>query len=261
MPWTGYSWNEETTMSKFDADDLETTGYFLPECTQRRLKKLQEYVTFLAHLTRPRLANEESAEIQPSELALCLDQLEKRVAPVMEALSQPFARGKDAAASAPDVETEAHEGEDDAQLDTDADATGAFKSRSGERYLSGITLDQVDEINLLLGSLRAIGNVVCCADHAEYSKATLSVMGDAIYRDVDKIHDIVEEIYESQRFRPKHVLNSVREALASYLALPEHSPTRGALPKQGSECTFECPLAQSVGAPRPLSSGMTTCVI
>ena len=215
-------------MSTNEPKDAEANGLGLPDNTQRRLKKLQEYVTFLVHLTRPRQANEEPAEVHPGELALCLDQLEQRVAPVMEALSKSFARGKDAAAAAPDAETEAHEGEDDAQLDSDADATGALKSSSSERYLSGITLDQVDEINLLLGSLRAIGNVVCCADHAEYSKATLSVMGDAIYRDVDKIHDIVEEIYESQRFSPKHVLNSVREAQASYLALPERSPTRGA---------------------------------
>jgi hypothetical protein len=30
----------------------------------------------------------------------------------------------------------------------------------------GVTLDQIDEINLLLSSLRALGNVVTC-DHAE----------------------------------------------------------------------------------------------
>lgn len=215
-------------MSTYESNDAEANGYGLPENTQRRLKKLQEYVTFLVHLTGPRQANEEPAEIHPAELALCLDQLEQRVAPVMEALSQSFARGKGASAAAPDAETESHEGGDDAKLDTEAEAASALKSPSGERYLSGITLDQVDEINLLLGSLRAIGNVVCCADHAEYSKATLSVMGDAIYRDVDKIHDIVDDIYESQRFRPKYKLNSVREAPASYLALPEHSRTRSA---------------------------------
>jgi len=34
---------------------------------------------------------------------------------------------------------------------------------TGKRYLSGITLDQIDEINLLLSNLHAVGNVVCCA--------------------------------------------------------------------------------------------------
>jgi hypothetical protein len=216
--------NEEAIMSTIESKDVEANGYGLPEGTQRRLKKLQEYVTFLVHLTGPRQANEEPAKIHSAELALCLDRLEQRVAPVMEALSQPFARGKGASAAAPGAETEAYAGGDDAELATEAEAASALKSPSGERYLSGMTLDQVDEINLLLGSLHAIGNVVCCADHAEYSKATLSVMGDAIYRDVDKIHDIVNDIYESQRLGPKRQLNRVREAPASYLALPARAP-------------------------------------
>lgn len=99
---------------------------------------------------------------------------------------------------------------------------------SGKQYLSGITLEQVDQINLLLESLRALGNVVCCADHAEYSVATLAVMGGAIYRDVDQIHDILDTIYESQRFVPMYELNSVREAPASYLALPATAPSADA---------------------------------
>ncbi|NMW23282.1 hypothetical protein HFP05_02385, partial [Rhodanobacter denitrificans] len=55
-------------MSTFDSDDLETTGYFLPEDSQLRLKKLREYVEFLANLARPRIADEAKewyAEIRP----------------------------------------------------------------------------------------------------------------------------------------------------------------------------------------------------
>ena len=40
-------------MSEFDSDDLETTGYFLPEDSWLRLKKLHEHVEFLANLARP----------------------------------------------------------------------------------------------------------------------------------------------------------------------------------------------------------------
>jgi hypothetical protein len=39
-------------MSTIDSD-VEATGYFLPEDSQHRLKKLREYVGFLAHLARP----------------------------------------------------------------------------------------------------------------------------------------------------------------------------------------------------------------
>ena len=44
-------------MSTFDSDDLETMGYFLPEDSQLRLKKLREYVEFLSHLAQPRMAD------------------------------------------------------------------------------------------------------------------------------------------------------------------------------------------------------------
>lgn len=45
-------------MSKFYSDDPETMGYFLPEESQHRLKKLHEYVEFLSHLAQPRRAGE-----------------------------------------------------------------------------------------------------------------------------------------------------------------------------------------------------------
>jgi hypothetical protein len=202
----------------------EANGYGLPEGTQRRLKKLQEYVAFLVQLTGPLQASEGPAYVHPAELRLCLDQLVKRVAPVIDALSQGVDRERDRAAAAPDAATEAHAGE--GASESDAEATRIPTSPSGKRYMSGITLDQVDEINLLLESLRALGNVVYCADHAEYSKATLAIMGDAIYRDVDKLLDILNEIYDSQQLEPNDTRNSVREAPASYVVQPARSYTR-----------------------------------
>ena len=207
-------------MSTNTSNDTQANGHGLPESTERRLRKLQEYVTFLTHVVRPGRTDGETAEIGADEWATCLKQLEQRVAPVMEALSQAVERGEDTVAPAPDAALNARKTDD-------AEAASIPTSPSGERYTSGITLEQIDQINLLLESLRALGNVVYCADHAEYSKATLTIMGDAIYRDVGKIHDILDTIYESQRFGPKYELNSVREASASYLALPAHSPRGG----------------------------------
>ncbi|MGN6740555.1 hypothetical protein [Dyella sp.] len=81
-------------------------------------------------------------------------------------------------------------------------------------------------MNLLLGSLRALGNVVVCSDHAELSEATLTVMGDAIYRDVGVLRGIVDNIYYEQRLEPPLVVRpGVREEEAAYLALPEPLPS------------------------------------
>jgi hypothetical protein len=221
-------------MSTNESKDTEANGHVAPEDARLRLKKLHEYVTFLANLARLRQSNEGkewTADIRPRELAICLEQLEQQIAQVMEGLSWPDERRTKATASEANANAnaEACKAEDGGVPDTDAEAAEIIDRATGKRYLSGITLEQIDEINLLLSNLHAVGNVVCCADHAEYSVATLAVMGDAIYRDVDKIHDIVDTIYESQRFfGPKYTLNSVREAQASYLALQASLPMSGA---------------------------------
>jgi hypothetical protein len=95
---------------------------------------------------------------------------------------------------------------------------------ASNRFISGVTLDQIDEINLLLSSLRALGNVVTCSEHAELSDATLSIMGDAIVRDVEKLRDINDDV-NAQRLKPSHGTKpGVREEQASYLALPAYVP-------------------------------------
>ena len=101
---------------------------------------------------------------------------------------------------------------------------------AGNRHLFSVTLNQIDEINLLLDSLRALGNVVTCSDHAELSDATLSIMGDAITRDTQKLRGIIGDIYDEQRLEPLHRPQTrVREEGATYLALPTRLPSGGAL--------------------------------
>ena len=214
-------------MSTFDSDDLETTGYFLPEDSWLRLMKLREYVEFLANLARPRMAVEEKecyAEIRPGEVAVCLELLEEQIAQVLEDLSWPAERGDRAAAGEADAEAEAC---------TEAaapDAAEPARDEAGKRFLFGVTLDQFDRIDRLLDSLRALGNVVTCSDHAELSDATLSIMGDAITRDTQKLRDIIGDIYDEQRLEPLHRPQTrVREEQATYLALPTRLPSGGAL--------------------------------
>ena len=212
-------------MSTFDSDDLETTGYFLPEDSQLRLKQLREYVGLLTNLARPRRPDEDRewfSEIRPGEVAICLELLEEQIAQVLDELSWPAERGERAAAPKADADAEA-EAEACTQA-TAPDAAEPVMDEAGNRFLFGVTLDQVDEINLLLSSLRALGNVVTCSDHAELSDVTLSIMGDAIVRDVEKLRDInrdvnAQELEPSRRTKP-----GVREEWATYLALPARLP-------------------------------------
>ena len=210
-------------MSKFDSDDLETLGYFLPEDSQLRLKKLREHVEFLANLARPRMADEEKewhAEIRPGEMAICLELLEEQIGQVLEELSWPAERGKRAAA----CKADAHAGAEDYTEAAEPDVAEPVMDEAGNRCLFGVTLNQLDEINLLLDSLRAHGNVVTTSDHAELTGFTLSIMGDAIVRDAQKLRDIIDDV-NAQELEPPHGTKpGVREEWAIYLGLPARSP-------------------------------------
>ena len=204
-------------MSTFDADDLETMGYFLPEDSQLRLKKLREYVEFLANLARPRTSVEEKecyAEIRPGEVAVCLELLEEQIAQVLNELSWPAERG----------EADAHANAEDSIEAAEPAVAEPVMDEAGNRCLFGVTLTQLDDINLLLDSLRAHGNVVTCSDHAELSDVTLSIMGDAIVRDAQKLRDIIDDVNAQQLGPPRGTRTGVREERATYHALPAHLP-------------------------------------
>jgi len=200
-------------MSTFDSDDLETMGYFLPEDSQLRLKKLREYVEFLANLARPRTSVEEKecyAEIRPGEVAVCLELLEEQIAQVLNELSWPAERG----------EADAHANAEDSIEAAEPAVAEPVMDEAGNRCLFGVTLTQLDDINLLLDSLRAHGNVVTTSDHAELSDVTLSIMGDAIVRDAQKLRDIIGDV-NAQRLGPSHGAKpGVREERATYHVLP-----------------------------------------
>ena len=221
-------------MSTNNANDWDVTGYFLPEDSQLRLKQLREYVGFLTNLARPRRPDEDSEcynEIRPGEVAICMELIEEQIAQVLEELSYPGERGESAEApeADADAETEAE------AADTDAEEPYVAEPASdgmGHRWIAGVSLSQIDEIHLLLDSLRAHGNVVASSDEATLKDVTLSVMGEAICHDAQKLRDIVDAIYDEQRLQPpSNSKPGVREEEAAYLVLPQRSPASRAAPQ------------------------------
>ena len=201
-------------MSKSDLDHVETQGFFLPEDSYYRLEQLRDHTEFLADLAQPRSADEEDnwtgPQIRGSEVAICLKLLAEQVEIVLDKISCPGFRHESQAAQSVDANPNARQEAPDA---------------IGETYLFGVTLDQFDRIDRLLDSLRVLGNVVTCSDHAELSDVTLSIMGDAIYRDVDALRDIIHDLDSMQRLDEPHGTKpGVCEEQASYLALPLHVP-------------------------------------
>ncbi len=215
-------------MSTFDSNDLETKGYFLPEDSQLRLKQLREYVGFLTNLARPRRPDEDRewySEIRPGEVAICMELLEEQIAQVLGELSWPAERGERAAAPEAKAERDA-EPKAAAVTTANTDDTepafgGSAMNEAGERYVSGVTLDQIDELARLGDILRAHGDVVVATDQADFADVTLSIMGDAIIRDAERLRDIIHDVDSVQRLdgrRRSHA--DVKEEAAIYLAAP-----------------------------------------
>ncbi len=224
-------------MSTIDSDDLGATGYFLPEDSQLRLKQLRDYMGFLANLARPRRPDEDqewTAEIRTGEVSICLELLEEQIGLVLDELGWPAERGEKATAPELETETAAEDKDEDASV-AQAAASDPAESRMNEaveRYVSGVTLYQIDEINLLLGRLHAVGNVVACSDHAELSDATLSIMGDAIYRDVETLREIIQDVDGQRLESPRVTRPGVGEEGGTYHVVRARLPRERALRSQ-----------------------------
>ena len=192
-------------MSTFDSDDLETTGYFLPEDSQLRLKQLREYVGFLTNLARPRRPDEDRewySEIRPGEVAICMELLEEQIAQVLDELSWPAERGERVAAPVPDTDAadvDAADSNVGEPCVAEPDAAEPPMDEVAKRYVAGITLDQIDELARLGDILHAHGDVVVATDQADFADVTLSIMGDAILRDADRLRDIIHKVDSVQR--------------------------------------------------------------
>lgn len=213
-------------MSTFDSDDLETTGYFLPEDSQLRLKQLREYVGFLTNLARPRRPDEDRewyAEIRPGEVAICMELLEEQIGQVLDELSWPAERGERAAVPVPDADAadlDAADSNVEEPYVAEPDVAEPAMDEVAKRYVAGVTLRQIDELARLGDILRAHGDVVVATDQADFADVTLSIMGDAIVRDAERLRDIVRDVDVGQRLEPPLAPRpGVCEEQATYLAL------------------------------------------
>ena len=193
-------------MSTFDSNDLGTMGYFLPEDSQFRLKKLREYVEFLSHLAQPRRPDEDqefTAEIRVGEVAICLELLAEQMGLVLDDISSPAYRSEREAAREADVAPEPAE-----EVPGDADG----------RYLFGVTLEQIDRLDRLIHMISAHGDVVIASDEAEFADYTLSALGDAIFNDARAVREIIRQVNSQRLGEARGPQTGVGEERAAYRA-------------------------------------------
>lgn len=220
-------------MSKHALDQNETTGYFLPENSHFRLKKLHEHMVFLSQLALPRRHDEEQEwvpEIRVGELAICLELLAEQAERVLEETTWPARR--EAGDQPAQVRPEADAQEDTAQAgealevgapeaevqeeDVYEAGAGAGVAEAEDRFVFGLTLEQADELDRLHNLIYAHGDVIFSAEHGDLAVGTLSSVGHAVFDDAIAARAIMEQV-ASQRLRgapgPRH---RVREEPAIY---------------------------------------------
>ncbi|MFC4727239.1 XAC0095 family protein, partial [Coralloluteibacterium thermophilus] len=190
--------------------------YYLPEDSQFRLKKLQQYMAFLSQLAQPRTADEErewAPEVSVGEVAICLELLAEQVAIVLDEVAWP-ARLQPAKAT-----PRATEDEDEAAGQAtamQAAPTDGAPAEGDARYTFGITLAQVDALARLVQTVSAHGDVMAVGQVDELAKGTLPQLGQAICDAADALRGILDEVEAQRLGHAPHPRGSVAEARAVY---------------------------------------------
>jgi len=214
-------------MSKREPIDRDMPGYYLPEDSQFRLKKLQQHMAFLSQLAQPRTADEErewAPEVSVGEVAICLELLAEQVSIVLDEVDWPArlqpakATPKVAAEAGSDDEEEDEEDEDEAAGQApimQAAPTDRAPAVSDARYTFGITVAQVDALARLIQVVAAHGDVVAVGPLDDLADGTLPQLGQAIYDAAETLRALLDEV-EAQRLGPVPRPRGVGEARAVY---------------------------------------------
>jgi hypothetical protein len=212
-------------MSEHAFDDKDMTGYYLPEDSQQLLTQIRHHIHLLARLATSRTADE-TQEAAPAvgmaELKFCMDQLAGQLDLVIKAASK-LERPQSPQAPRDTLEAEGDEDDeaisDDLNEEDDAPANAYALQAEDEPLVLGVTLDQFDQLKLLVASIKAFGDAVFADATADFAKGTLSMLGYTIFDRAVEVDDILSEI-DAQTLPQRPGRHSVREAPAVYHAQP-----------------------------------------
>ncbi|MBS7457170.1 XAC0095 family protein [Coralloluteibacterium stylophorae] len=197
-------------MSNREPNEPNTMGYFLPEDSQFRLKKLREHMEFLSHLAQPRTADEGrewAPEVRMDELAVCLELLAEQAGLVLAEVSWMGS-----------PQNEGYASESEREAASAGDEPG--EAPDGVRF--GMTLDQIDELARLVQTISAHGDAIAAGSDG-LAPQTLPLLGEAIFDGAEAVRAILDQV-EAQRIGPTSApRGGVREERAVYGLTPEPS--------------------------------------
>ncbi|WP_202844559.1 XAC0095 family protein [Luteimonas saliphila] len=199
-------------MSKHDDETGGTggTGYFLPEDSEFRLRKLRNHMAFLSQLAQPRSDEEEHGggpEIEPADLEVCLELLAEQVQRVLDEVAWPakvvqagatvrasHASGAMDAETADAADEDADGDDDDVPEGPDADSV---------RYAFGMTGDQFDTLDRLVQTISAHGDMVANGDAAALASDTVPLVGQAIFDGMEAVRALLDAVEAQALGQPR----------------------------------------------------------
>lgn len=192
-------------------------GYLLPEESQQRLRQLREHLEFLARVVQQRTADASPAcspEVLLSEWRYSLGLVIEQLAQVLDAAKGP-ARYAPAHAYPDEVTHEVAQPSPFASAGTPY--AKPYDFNASPRMLFGVTLDQVDALNLLLDTIRAYADAVSAEDMADFAEGTLSRLGHSIFDRAGEALALLGEIQDQPLPDAPHVPpSSVGETRVTY---------------------------------------------
>ncbi|WP_337052896.1 hypothetical protein [Pseudoxanthomonas sp. USHLN014] len=192
-------------------------SYLLPEESQQRLRQLREHLEFLVRLVQQRTADASAAcppEVLLGEWRYSLCLVIEQLAQVLDAAKGP-ARYAPAHASPDEIAHEAVQASLSANVGTPQ--AKPYDFNASPRMLFGVTLDQVDALNLLIDTIRAYADAVSAEGMADFAEGTLSRLGHSIFDRAGEALALLGEIQDQPLPDEPHVPpSSVGEPRATY---------------------------------------------
>lgn len=202
-------------MSTHESNDLQLSGYFLPEESQQRLARLSEHIDFLSRLAQPRTRDEEldaAPEVAMAELATCLALLAEQADLVLEtAVWRPRERSR---------AVEAEAGAEDAGMSEALEDTA-------QRFTFGVTLDQIDALDRLVQAIAAHGDVLAAGGAERFDEGTVPTLAQAICDGADALREFLDQIEAQALSHGPRLDAGVREPRAVYGVCPPGSTAAG----------------------------------
>lgn len=137
----------------------------------------------------------------------CLEQLAEQLDLVLQEVSWPARQT---------LTQDATEAPQKAAAGTEASGADHSAPAGEDGFVFGVTLEQIDKLNLLISAITAYGDAVSADGMADFADGTLAMLGHAIFDGANEVGDILVQVGAQQMGKGARLRFSVEETPPAY---------------------------------------------